>query len=74
MEAIATHGLAANILQFIDFGIKILSKGNELYTSADGTLMGKCHNRSRGQSPQGHPQSSTSLPNGSVCGYSKAAE
>jgi hypothetical protein len=39
MEANATLGLAANILQFVDFGNKILSKGNEIYTSADGTLM-----------------------------------
>lgn len=38
MEAVAAIGLAANILQFIDFGTRILSKGKEIYTSTDGTL------------------------------------
>ena len=38
MEALTAIGLAANILQFIDLGIKVVSKGNQIYRSGDGTL------------------------------------
>ena len=38
MDALTAVGLAANILQFIDFGIKFVSKGNQIYRSGDGTL------------------------------------
>ena len=38
MDALTAIGLAANILQFIDFGIKLVSKGNQIYRSGDGTL------------------------------------
>lgn len=37
-EALAIVGLAGNIIQFIDFGIKLVSKSVELYHAADGTL------------------------------------
>ena len=36
MEAVATLGLAANVLQLINFLADILSKGKEIYMSADG--------------------------------------
>lgn len=39
MEAVAALGLAANILQFIEFGVVILSKGREIHTSINGTLV-----------------------------------
>lgn len=35
-EALAALGLASNIVQFVDFGIKLMSHGRELYASADG--------------------------------------
>ena len=38
MDALTAIGLVANILQFIDFGIKLVSKGNQAYRSSDGTL------------------------------------
>lgn len=36
MEAIAAVDLASNILQFAEFGIKVVSNGVEFYTSVDG--------------------------------------
>ena len=38
MEALATLSLAANIVQFIDFGTRLLSSANELSQSAEGSL------------------------------------
>jgi hypothetical protein len=35
-EALAAFGLASNIVQFVDFGIKLVSCGSELYSSAEG--------------------------------------
>ena len=36
MEAVATLSLAANIVQFIDFGTRTLRKGKEIYASSEG--------------------------------------
>ena len=33
-EAVLAFGIAANVVQFIDFGSRILSEGYELYHSA----------------------------------------
>jgi len=33
-EALAAIGLAGNIVQFVDFGTKLVLKGQELYQSA----------------------------------------
>ncbi|KAI9658401.1 MAG: hypothetical protein M1821_002534 [Bathelium mastoideum] len=38
MEAIAALGIASNIIQFVDFGLKVVSKGNRIYRSNDGSL------------------------------------
>ena len=38
MNALTVIGLTANIFQFIEFGIKMVSKGNQIYRSADGRL------------------------------------
>lgn len=38
MDPISAIGLAANIAQFVDFGIKVVSKGNQIYRSGDGRL------------------------------------
>ena len=38
MDPISAVGLAANIAQFVDFGIKAVSKGNQIYRSCDGRL------------------------------------
>lgn len=38
MEALATVGLVANVVQFIDFGGKLISKTTELYGSNEGAL------------------------------------
>lgn len=35
-EALAAFGLASNIVQFVDFGMKLISHGRELYGSAEG--------------------------------------
>jgi hypothetical protein len=35
-EALAAFGLASNIVQFVDFGIKLVACGSELYSSAEG--------------------------------------
>jgi hypothetical protein len=37
-ETLAAIGLAGNIVQFVDFGIKVVSKGAHLYQSAEGAL------------------------------------
>jgi hypothetical protein len=39
MEALAIVGLVGNIIQFVDFGSKLVSKSVELYQSSDGVLM-----------------------------------
>lgn len=38
MEALSALSLAAAVVQTVEFGFKVLSKGNELYKSADGVL------------------------------------
>jgi hypothetical protein len=38
MDPLTAFGFAANLLQFVDFGTKILSTGSELYKSKNGTL------------------------------------
>ncbi|KAI9766575.1 MAG: hypothetical protein M1839_004873 [Geoglossum umbratile] len=38
MEILATIGLVGNIVQFVDFGSKLISKSVQLYKSNDGTL------------------------------------
>lgn len=38
MDPLTAIGLAANVLQFIDFATKIVSKGNRIRKSADGLL------------------------------------
>jgi hypothetical protein len=35
-ESLAAFGLASNIVQFVDFGMKLISYGRELYSSAEG--------------------------------------
>jgi hypothetical protein len=37
-ESLAAFGLASNIVQFVDFGMKLISYGRELYSSAEGVL------------------------------------
>ena len=39
MEPLAIIGLVGNIVQFVDFSSKLISKSIELYRSADGTLI-----------------------------------
>lgn len=38
MEALAALSLASTIVQFVDFSIKIVSKGFKIYHSGDGSL------------------------------------
>ena len=38
MEALSALSLASNIVQFLDFGLRVLSKGNKIYRSVDGAL------------------------------------
>src|ERR1700712_3244536 len=38
MDALTALGLAANVIQFVDFAASILSKGNTIRKSADGAL------------------------------------
>jgi hypothetical protein len=38
MESIAALSLASNIIQIVDFSSRIISRGHELYNSADGRL------------------------------------
>jgi pyruvate-formate lyase-activating enzyme len=37
MEAIAALGLASNIIQIVDFSSRIISRGQEIYSSSDGS-------------------------------------
>lgn len=37
MEAIAALGLASNIIQIVDFSSRIISRGQEIYSSTDGS-------------------------------------
>ena len=38
MDPPSATGLASNIIQFINFGTKIVSKGNQIYNSNDGKI------------------------------------
>lgn len=38
MEALSAISLASNIVQFLEFGLRVLSKGNKIYRSVDGAL------------------------------------
>ena len=38
MEALSAVSLASNIVQFLEFGLRVLSKGNKIYRSVDGAL------------------------------------
>ncbi|KAM0794758.1 hypothetical protein BDR22DRAFT_676431 [Usnea florida] len=38
LESLAALSLAGNVVQFIDFGCRLLSKSRELYRSSDGAL------------------------------------
>ena len=38
LEALAAVGFASSIVQFTDYTTKLISKGNQLYKSADGAL------------------------------------
>jgi len=39
MEPVSAIGLAGNILQFVEFGIRVVSKGYKIYRSVDGCLV-----------------------------------
>lgn len=43
LDALTAVGLAGNIIQFIDFSIKLVSKSREIYKSADGALIENKH-------------------------------
>jgi hypothetical protein len=38
MDPLTALSIAASVVQFVDYGTKLLSKGRELYKSADGAL------------------------------------
>lgn len=38
MDPLTALGLASNVVQFIDFGLKVISKARQLGESVDGTL------------------------------------
>jgi hypothetical protein len=38
MEALPIIGLASNVVQFVEFGIKLIGKSTELYRSSEGAL------------------------------------
>ena len=38
LEALAALSVASSVVQFVDFGTKLISKGKEFYQSADGVL------------------------------------
>ena len=38
MEALSALSLASNIVQFLEFGLRVVSKGNKIYRSVDGIL------------------------------------
>ena len=39
LDPLTALSVAGNIVQFVDFTVKLISKGNELYKSADGALV-----------------------------------
>jgi hypothetical protein len=39
MDPLTALGLASNVIQVVDFSIKIVSKGRQIYKSADGALV-----------------------------------
>lgn len=38
MDPLSSLGVAGNVIQFIDFGIKLVSRFKQIYRSADGAL------------------------------------
>lgn len=38
LEALAAVSLASSVIEFVDFTVKVISKGNEYYNSIDGNL------------------------------------
>jgi hypothetical protein len=38
MDPITALGVAGTIVQFVDFGIRVVSKSNKIYHSGDGSL------------------------------------
>lgn len=38
MEVLSAISLASNIVQFLEFSLQVLSKGNKIHRSVDGTL------------------------------------
>lgn len=38
MDPITAIRIAGSIVQFVDFGLKVVSKGNHIYRSGDGSL------------------------------------
>lgn len=38
LDPVTALGVAGNVVQFVDFGIKLISKGKEIYKSTDGIL------------------------------------
>ncbi|KAH8769422.1 hypothetical protein F5882DRAFT_508227 [Hyaloscypha sp. PMI_1271] len=40
LDPLTALSLASNVVQFLDFSAKLVAKGNELYKSADGALVG----------------------------------
>lgn len=38
MDPLTALGVAGIVVQFVDFGIRVVSKGNKIYHSADGSL------------------------------------
>jgi small-conductance mechanosensitive channel len=40
LDPLTALSLVGNVVQFIDFGTKLLAKGHELYNSADGAALG----------------------------------
>lgn len=38
LETLAAVGLAYSVVQFVDFAVKIISKGNKYHKSTDGVL------------------------------------
>ena len=39
LEALAALSVASSVVQFVDFSVKIISKGNKYYRSTDGALV-----------------------------------
>lgn len=38
MDPLSSLGVAGNVIQFVDFGIKLVARFNQIYRSADGAL------------------------------------